>query len=229
MVEPSDDSPLFRHLADQAPVVDDRVLRALEAEIGAAAETARPWSRRSRLLTSLLLGALALGLTSLGAMGTPAAPLVFGAVLGSLALGALVVALAAPGGARGNRKGRRLLVADIVALSVTYLAFGITGFEPLASLGHAEASAQLWRCGLHGALSGGLCLIALLWPWRRTDPFSPALLGALLGALSGLAGMLSVDAGCASSEGFHVLLGHGLGVLVLGLVGMALGRRWLPP
>jgi hypothetical protein len=229
LVAPSDDSPLFRHLADSAPVVDDRVLRALEVEIGRAPVASRSWSRRSRLLTSLLLGALALGLTSVNALGTTAAPLVLLALLASLALGGLVLPLSAPGSARASHGKRRHLVVIIAALAMTYLGFAITGFEPLASLGHAQASAQLWRCGLHGALIGGLCLVALLWPWRRTDPFSPGLLGALLGALSGLAGMLAVDAGCANSEGFHVLLGHGLGVLVLGLVGMALGRRFLPP
>lgn len=225
----SDDSPAFRHLAEHASVVDERVLRALEAEFVRAPERPRRWSRRSRLWTSLVLVTLALGMTSVGALGGAAAPLVLTALLVSFALAAVVVPLVAPGRARTSHGTRRLWVVFIVLLSAVYLAFVITGFDPLSSVGGAAARMQLWRCGLHGALIGGLCLIALLWPWRRTDPFSPGLLGAVLGGLSGLGGMLSVDAGCANSEGFHVLLGHGLGVVVLGLVGRALGRRWLQP
>jgi hypothetical protein len=224
----SEESTAFERLAKSAPSPDDRVLSALEAEFGAE-PPARAWSRRSRLCLSLALLALALIVTSWRTLGSTAASLVLLALGCSLALAVFFLAAAVPGRIRWHHRQRQLLVVSILLLTCAHVAWTSSGFEPLLALAEGDPWSRVLACGLHALVSAGLCLVALLSPWRRVEAFSPTLLGALFGALAGFSGMLSVDAGCVSTEGFHLLLGHALAVVVFGLVGAALGRRWLAP
>jgi hypothetical protein len=225
----SDESAVFERLAKGERPPDESILRALEAEFAVHSPLVRPWARRSRLLTSLLLLAIALGVTSLRQLGSASAPLVLGALGCSLALGVLFLPAAVPGANRLEHRHRQLLVLAILAMTAANVAWTTSAFAPLATLTHPDPLSRVLSCGLHVLLTGGLCLLSLLLPWRRADPFSPALLGGALGAFAGLCGLLAVDAGCASSEGFHALLGHASAVVVFGLLGAVFGRRWLAP
>ena len=72
-------------------------------------------------------------------------------------------------------------------------------------------------------------LAGLLLSWRRTDPFTPFLTGALIGGWAGLAGAVALGLFCPSCDVGHLILGHG-GVVLLGImIGGWLGRRLLAP
>lgn len=238
MADTSDESPVLSSLAQNPPSPDERILRALEKELASPPEE-QPWyarfypwqlpSRQARVFASLSLTALVLGLGSLRAMNVSGIPALLTALAGGLGLCALFVPSAVPGPARASRTSRQVLVLVVALLAVGYVSLTIADFDPLSSVLRGYALAQVMSCGLHVLLTGTLCLLALLAPWQRSDPFSPTLLGGLLGALAGYAGMLLVDAACASTEGFHILIGHASAVLVFGLGGAIVGRRWLSP
>lgn len=238
MADTSEESAAFEHLAGAAGP-DERVLRALEAEFSGAAKTQRSFwsrvlaprfpSRQARILASLCLAALALIVTSLGGLERSEIPAVFTALVGGLGLCWLFLPSTVPGPTRATRASRLVLMGLVLALTLAYLVLAIVEFDPVSIALARVPGARVVGCGLHVGLAGGLCLAALLWPWQRSDPFSPTLLGAGLGALAGYSGMLAVDASCASTEGFHVLLGHASAVAVFAALGALVGRRWLAP
>lgn len=243
MAGTSDESATFTHLAEHPPSPDERILRALEQELASHAGEklpgqARfyPWrlsSRQARVWVSLGSAGLVLVLGSLGAisrgMNRATASALLVAFAGGLGLCFLFLPSAAPGPTRSARSSRQMLVLLVALLTLAYAWLTIAGFDPLSAVLSAPGRAGVVRCGLHVLLSGSLCLLALLLPWRHSDPFSPRLLGGLVGALAGYASMLTIDAACASTEGFHVLLSHASAVAVFGLCGALVGRRWLSP
>lgn len=233
MDDTSDEIAAFERLADTA-VPDPRVLRALEAEFSGTPPAApSAWSRlreprfrsrQARIVASLSLAALALLLTSVGGRADLRALLT--ALVGGLGLCWLFLPSTVPGPTRA-RTARLVLMGVVLVLTAAYVGLAIVDFDPLSIVFANVPGARMAGCSLHAALASGLCLAALLWPWQRSDPFSPTLLGAGFGALAGYAGMLAVDASCASTEGFHVLLGHASAVAVFAAIGALLGRRWL--
>ncbi len=84
-------------------------------------------------------------------------------------------------------------------------------------------------CGVHGTLFGILASLGLFFIWRRTDPYSPRLTGALTGLAGGLIGGVAMDVVCTSRETFHLGLSHALPLLLSIAFGAALGKRWLSP
>lgn len=238
MDDTSNEKAAFERLAS-ATVPDDRILAALEAEFSGEPQAKRSvWSRlvtpdfrtrQARILASLGLAALALLVTSLGGLERHELPSVFTALVGGLGLCWLFLPSTVPGPTRATRSSRLVLMGLVLALTLAYLGLAIVTFEPLSIVLAQVPGARIVGCSLHVGLAGGLCLAALLWPWKRSDPFSPTLLGAGLGALAGYSSMLAVDAACASTEGFHVLFGHASAVAVFAALGALLGRRWLAP
>lgn len=239
MDDTSEERAAFEHLAGAPALPGDRVLQALELEFAAAKPAPRSlWdkvsfpalrSRQARVWTSLGLGALVLAATSLAGLQLAEVPVMLTALAGGLGLCALFLPSAVPGPTRASRTSRLVSMGVVAVLTLAYLGLTIAEFDPLSIVLARVPWSRVVACGLHVALAGGLCLAALLWPWRKSDPFSPMLLGAVLGALAGYASMLSVDASCASTEGFHVILGHASAVAIFGVLGALLGRRWLSP
>jgi len=243
LADTSEESALLARLSahesgpDRLPVVDERILRALEADVVRAPERSL-WqkltapmlsSRPARLAASLGLGAIVLALTSFSGLDHAELPALLTALAGGLGLSWLFLPPAVPGPARATRTSRWVLGGVVLALTVAYVTMTIAEFDPLSIVLAEVPWQRVVACGLHVALAGGLCLVAFIWPWQKSDPFSPGLLGALLGALAGYAGMLAVDATCASTEGFHVILGHASAVVAFAAVGALVGRRWLSP
>ncbi len=68
-----------------------------------------------------------------------------------------------------------------------------------------------------------------MWVWRKTDPWTPRLSGALIGACAGIIASTSVGIVCAAGHGGHVLVGHWLVVPLLAIAGFAVSRRVLAP
>ncbi len=138
------------------------------------------------------------------------------------------------GGIPGNMRiishgPRRALVYVVPPLLVLGLGWSAQHFalfeEFLSSTGLAAAAS----CLTHSLLVGVLSTLALIGIWRRSDPFSPALTGALLGVLGGLLGTLSTHLGCGNTEGVHLSLAHGAVAIVLSGLGSFAGRKWLSP
>ncbi|HEY3499230.1 MAG TPA: NrsF family protein, partial [Polyangiaceae bacterium] len=76
-----------------------------------------------------------------------------------------------------------------------------------------------------GALvTGGVLLL-----WRRTDPMSPGVSGALAGLAGGMGSALAFGVACPSHEAWHLWLSHGVVVVALVVLGGAVGRRLLAP
>jgi hypothetical protein len=155
---------------------------------------------------------------------------VVGTAAWSVVLG--LVLFAGLGSAPGTRPTRPLRFGLLVALPALFLL----GLAALAT--HIRSAGEFFGrggltgalpCSLHAFVSGALISGAILLLWRRTDPFSPGLTGALVGLVGGLAGAIAVSLACPSTEGWHLWLGHGFAILGVVLLGWLAGRRWLSP
>lgn len=215
-------------LAERAAGPNARVLSALKQQIAEENNPRRSWSRLTRVLFSGLALGGGLVLSSLAKLADDPRTLVLSAAALCLSLGALLFAGAIPGEGRLGRGPRGALVTGLGAALFLWLALQADHYL-LASALWGEQSAGTFRCAGHALISGVFSSTALMLAWRRTDPFSPRLSGALLGLMGGLVGTASVELLCASHEGAHLLIGHGGTAALLALVGYAIGRSCLDP
>lgn len=221
----------FDELARARPLPHPRVLEAIRANVTKSEATSRssPLSRRTRLALSALLLFGGLSLTSFGKMIERGALLVVALALASLVLGTGLLSSFVPGPQpRWGLGARRWFVgASIVAVLGGYALFAdhFADLHGLTSSDGGHASGCLFR----SLLTGLLCASSLVIVWRRTDPFTPTWTGALLGLVGGLFGAAAASVSCDSTEGFHLLVGHGLVTLVLTMLFALLGKKWLAP
>jgi hypothetical protein len=154
----------------------------------------------------------------------------YGAV-GWLAAQAVLVfvGLMRPPGKRGSRALRLGLLIGVPALFVVYLALISTEHFAFHRFVEGYSGVHALGCGglalLMGALIGGGALIA----WRRTDPYTPGISGALIGVVAGLASGSGMSIACANHEAYHACFAHGLVVVALAVMGFGFGRRLLSP
>jgi hypothetical protein len=173
---------------------------------------------------------LALVLTSLRAVVlSPVALLVGGVALGLGVFGSLFLG-AIPGKfGRLSQPWRRVLLIGGALAAFGVLATQANTWISLGEFRTTEAQHSALVCARHSLLSGATGAAGLLWLWRRTDPYSPLLTGALLGMFGGVTGIVSVGLLCAEREGLHLTFGHGACLLVtIGVCSLA-GKRWLQP
>lgn len=220
----------FSQLAARDPTPSDRVLVALREDLSRDNGPRRSSSRGARV--ALSAGALLLGLVLTSASAIKSAPsslFVAGAAL-SLSVAGLLLAGAVPGGrGRLGLYGRRLLVAVITIFAFTALALQASSFLTFGEFLDDASVKSVSACARHSLLSGVIGASALMFIWRRTDPFSPTLTGGLLGLFGGVLGTVSVGLLCNHGEGLHLTLGHGVSLVVLLVLGLIVGRRWLSP
>lgn len=220
--------PLDRisELAARVPDPSPRVLEALCLEVRADPQPKRSHTALFRL--SLSMAALVFVFCALTFRALPFEPkgMAYTALSFGIGWGGLVLLGALPHGRLWDRSGRTLLLWTAAGVSLAWLAMQATHFSGHFASIEAAATA---RCALHAFIKGTLCALALLFVWRRTDPFSPGLSGALLGLVGGLGGTLSVGLLCPNEEGFHLTLGHGLAALAVCGIGFFIGRKWLTP
>lgn len=198
---------------------------------------AKVFSRRQRLIATVLVlaGGALLYLTSLRQMQQVQHSQ--WVRLGLLAAGGWAITFATvlfaglypPPGRRASRRTRRILIALSGVGLFAYLASLATNFSPLSLQFTAGPLSDLARCGTSATLGGGVIALGMLSLWRRTDPFDPGVTGAVVGLLGGLAGTLALGEVCPNHDGWHLWFGHGLAVLVVTLMGLLVGRRWLAP
>jgi hypothetical protein len=207
----------------------------LRARVLAAARSEPARSRASGTQRRAL--AIALGFTAaLGFGAFVASPKLGGRPAGYVILltaAWMSVAVVASWGALS--RGRSMLGRPIAQ------RIGIALVTPVALIGAALVGNMLWPQtvgGYPGLVKDALCaaftmmfaagpLVAFLMVFRRSDPVAPGLSGAALGAAAGAWGAFGIELFCNCPAPGHVILGHVLPVLLLALIGAAIGGRAL--
>ena len=196
----------------------------------------KPLDLRKRVLLSIgISGALFAVLLSIGWMRHPPEEAILMALVGAIAWGfiqacVLFVSHGRPPGLRGARWLRWMTALLIPAIFFTHLHVSSNAwlsFEQFLSVPHSLRSTVV--CGIHAILFGTIASIVLFVLWRRTDPFSPRLTGALTGLAGGLVGAVALDMTCTRMEAWHLWLGHGVTLVALVAGGWFAGRKWLSP
>lgn len=189
-------------------------------------------ARRRLVITALvaLIGfsaLLAAGLHDHRDLGSSADSILYGA-LGwfSVLCVVLVIGVARPPGKRVGWLAR-LLVATLVPLS--FLAWLALVSNETLPLGRSLDDQGTLGCGLYTLLTSAVVSLGIMLPWRRTDPLSPGLTGALLGLGGGLVAATAANVVCPCREGWHLWLAHGASLVTVVLIGAWVGRRWLAP
>jgi hypothetical protein len=151
-------------------------------------------------------------------------------VCGSLHAGALFLLLGTRA-VSGRSVIVRLTLACVVPLSFfTILALTANSWRPAMDYVSDVASrARATRCAAEALLVGALAGAGILLSWYRTDPFTPGLSGWIAGLTAGIVGSTAAASLCSDATAFHLALGHGLVVILLGVTGWAIGRRVLSP
>ena len=85
------------------------------------------------------------------------------------------------------------------------------------------------RCDMFSMMAGISAALAVMWVWRRSDPFHPSFSGSVAGLVGGLGGAIAAGMVCRDHATWHLWLGHGLAIVVLVAFGHLVGRRWLAP
>ena len=155
---------------------------------------------------------------------------VFGAIGWLGAQAALVFGtLARPPGKRGSRGVRIALLAIVPLAFVGYLLLVSNEQFAFAKFAQGYPAGHAIGCGLVALFFGALVAGGAMIAWRRTDPYTPGISGALIGMVGGLASGAGMSLACPSHEAFHSCFAHGMVVFALALLGFGFGRRMLAP
>jgi len=151
-------------------------------------------------------------------------------VLGTAAGWAAMALLATWGASRGGSmlgRPRSALLWVVVATPLLLEAWYVgSAARADVTVVASPVSASL-RCVL-ATLAMALAPLALLLVGRKGgDPVHPRATGAAIGVVSGAWAAVLIDLHCERVDLVHVTLGHVLPVVVLALVGGAVGGTWL--
>ncbi|MFO0568803.1 MAG: NrsF family protein [Polyangiaceae bacterium] len=217
----------------EPPVPRPEVSQAIHTACSKDLERGRGLGAWQRALLSVLAsGAVvsvmfALGLAQSPEDGTLRAGLVAAAGWGIVHAAVLVVGLVRPPGRRGSRELRIAIAVGLPLLFFLYLTLSAHHTLPFARFLREDTHAP--TCGLFTLLFGAAAAGGTLLVWRRTDPLTPGLSGALAGLCGGLAGATGIGMACPTHEAWHLWLAHGSTVLVFVAAGWLVGRKWLAP
>lgn len=196
----------------------------------------KPPSAAKRVLLSIVVSGSLFGtLLALGWMRHPPKDAILMALLGALAWGiiqasVLFVGHGKPPGRRATKTLRWAAVLAVPAAFAFHLALttgAVFSFQEFLVFPRSLRTTVV--CGVHSLLFGTAASVVLFTLWRRTDPFSPRLTGALTGLAGGLVGAVALDMTCANDEAWHLWLGHGVSLALFVVGGWLAGRRWLAP
>jgi hypothetical protein len=137
--------------------------------------------------------------------------------------------LARPPGKRGSRGLRLALLLGLPALFIGYLALLSTEHFAFAKFVQGYSGGHAIGCAGIALVMGAIVAGGALFAWRRTDPYTPGISGALIGVVAGLASGSGMSVACSSHEALHVCFAHGLVVFALAALGFGFGRRLLTP
>jgi hypothetical protein len=140
-----------------------------------------------------------------------------------------MIGLASPPGRRPRtlwRLGVAVLVPALFFAYLTQAAWAQVPFAVFSGGAHAEHAV---RCGLICFLVGAVVTGGVMLLWRRTDPLTPGISGALVGLVGSMGSALGMGIACPSHEAWHLCVSHGVVVVALVVLGAAFGRRLLAP
>jgi hypothetical protein len=192
-------------------------------------------SARRRAALSLLFPVLTVGIFSWLAVITnvPEGALragLYGAIGWAVVLSAvLIVGLARPPGRRPARMVRLVIAVLVPIAFFVYLALTASGRVSFDSFSQGAMASHAVGCGALCLVIGAIVTGAVLLLWRRTDPLTPGISGALVGLTGGMGSALALGVACPSHEAWHLGFSHGLVVVALVILGGAVGRRLLAP
>lgn len=193
-------------------------------------------STSTRIIRSIALSGALFGiLLTVGWQRHPPKQAIGLALLGALIWGVtqasvIVVGFRRSPGRRAHRWLRWGVVLAVSAAFFLHLTLASNSTLPLSEFITAKHSIHhTVVCGVHALIFGALAIAALFYVWRRSDPFSPRLSGAVSGLAGGLVGAVALDMTCPHLEAWHLWVGHGLTLLMLVAAGWYVGRRWLAP
>ena len=109
-----------------------------------------------------------------------------------------------------GRDTRVLVVVGAIAAYSLYWLSTITDPAWATALG-----AMAGGCAMRSLGAGVAAGAAFMWVWRKADPWTPRVSGALIGACAGVLASTCVGLVCAGGHGGHVLVGHWLSVPIL--------------
>jgi hypothetical protein len=215
--------PVLRFTPQPSPELSGRIRAVVAYDL-----------RPARGLSAGARWALGLAVSAATLLGVAAVtPVAVGraALITALAVTAVATAtyLGLPASFRSvSPKRMRLAVtalAPLVFIAIVAAAQAAFPFKPEPGM----AGPSLHRCLGAGALMAVLPLGVVLVLWRRTDPFTPRLTGALIGGWAGVVASASVTVSCACVDPHHVLFAHASALVASTLLGAILGRRVLAP
>ena len=150
--------------------------------------------------------------------------LVLATALGAFAIAAVTLVVALGRGPRMLGRARSVLVIAGIAAPLAFLAWK-AGLS--SEFDAADPSRPGYRCLLLTVSFALAPLSALFFIRRGSDPTHPRSLGLALGIAAGTAAVALVDLWCPVGHLRHLVLGHVLPVLGLGVIGVWLGQRLL--
>lgn len=125
---------------------------------------------------------------------------------------------------RVGRDTRLLAVVGIIAVYAIYLVSSVSEPAWASALGGMAIG-----CGVRSLAAGAIGAGAMMWIWRRSDPWTPGLSGALIGACAGIVASTCVGLVCTGGHGGHMLTGHFVAIPLLAIGGFVVSRRVLAP
>lgn len=214
---------------DQGP--SEATRKAIFSAVMADMRPVRPLNLRTRAMLVLVVALLAAGVSvvSFGMIGITSCAHHSGDVIAAgIVAGVAALAIAGSQSARLQgalqRTNRGLL---LVALLIAWTLWVLSGLQGAGM--HTALTAGSLGCGLRSLFVGALAFGGFAFIWRKTDPWSPRLTGALMGACAGLVASAGVGMVCPPSLGGHALVGHWIAVPLLAGFGALVSRRVLAP
>ena len=149
-------------------------------------------------------------------------PLVLAHVILPAVFGAAALYTALSGGPAGVGPSIRPTLAFALLAPI---AFVTTALLFPTSDGRAYFLRAIFVCGDIVLFLGAVPLVALAWSLRHACVSSAPWRSTLVAVGVGMLGAAALGCHCTITDGLHVALGHGLPILVLGLVGWFVVRR----
>jgi hypothetical protein len=147
-----------------------------------------------------------------------------GGALG-IALAAMWTAYGRGGQMLGRARGR--LLAMTAAAPATFVIWKMLWSARYDHMTDEWATRPGIRCFALTVLFAAWPFLALASVRRGSDPTHPRTLGAALGVATGTCAAVLVDLWCPVGHPRHLVLGHVLPIIILGLVGIWVGHRVL--
>jgi len=193
------------------------------------APTRKEVSVRTAIVVALAFAAPVLELLLVGGAHRGERPwsLVLTTVGGSFAFALAAIWIAVGRGGRILGRARVWLLSAVALLPPLWVVWKVIWSMMYEGMSAPWAHRPGARC-FALTLTLALCpLVALTFVRRGSDPTHPRSLGAALGVATGMYAAVMVDLWCPIGDLRHVLLGHALPIVLLGLAGVFIGHRVL--